>query len=228
MFKKIIPLIIAFICTSLLIANTKADVKPSTSLYQNQTYKALENAPISVSDFRKKFNNNQNLQKIDLDIFPIELQNYLWGRYDWNTGHISGESRHLSGRFFLIWATRDSLGNNSKAAIVSFRRTKSHVRPVTWEKLYLPYLKFNKDGEIVSVSDNHANLQWNEDQRILQSTSCGDVGPIINCIKHNYKIHPSENTLLKIELRNHNTDQYEVIWEKGKTYRDKIDTILKI
>ncbi|WP_346895520.1 hypothetical protein [uncultured Roseibium sp.] len=171
------------------------------------------------AEFRQKFSDNRHLQPADLDIFPTGLRSYLTGGLNWNNAGMSGFSRRIAQRTYLVSVSTDYLGFNSKAALIfagpsSKISSSSHV---TWERLYLPYFKMKTTGWVPYATDEHANLLWNEDLNAIQSSICSDVGTG-SCLRYTHKIEGSERRLLKMEILGSSYQQWNILWKDGKWF----------
>lgn len=171
----------------------------------------------SDTEFHKKFADNRHLQPSDLDSLPTGMQVYLSGGMDWGVVRMSGFSRLIAKRTYLVSVSREAIGFNSRAVLIhAGRRTKiSLVEKVKWERLFLPYFKKTSDGQVPYATDQHANLYWNEELNAIQSSICSDVRPV-SCLRYTHKIEGSKRLLVKVEIMRSPDNKWKTLWKNGK------------
>ncbi len=170
-------------------------------------------------EFYKKFSDNRHLRPADLDIFPTGFRSYLTGGLNWNNAGMSGFSRRIAQRTYLVSVSSEYLGFNSKAVLI-FAGGRTEISPeasVKWVPLYLPYFKKTTEGRVPYATDEHANLLWNEDLNAIQSTICSDVGTG-SCLRYTHKIEGSQRRLLKMETLGSSYQQWNILWKDGKWF----------
>lgn len=178
---------------------------------------------LSRQDLMEQFANNTELKSQDLDLFPLGMKRFLiQGQSDWEKYRISGFSRKISGRHILFSTDREGLGSASKAVIYS--------SDGQWLPLMLPQIRRDKT---IIFSAFHNHLRWDEEDNLLYSNYCSDVGlseAEYLCARYYYEIRWNTSSLKRLDgLKNTKgfkrttglTSTWTTIWENGKWLDDR-------
>ncbi|MCK7614181.1 hypothetical protein [Roseibium sediminicola] len=172
---------------------------------------------LSRPNFRSKFRDNPELARADFNMLPDALREYLQANKDWEKYGISAFSREIRRSEYLIVLKRMKSGSfASKAVVITCCKRGEKSREAGWKPLFLALPVEARKGWLVTIGDNHPNLEWNEDLEAVQSTYCSDVASYA-CVRHTSKIRRHRQDLIAIEIdETRKGKSWKTIWERGK------------
>ena len=194
---------------------------------------ASETIPIKAIrsyQFIKDYTDNSKLSSKDFKLFSPEIQEYL-GIQENITFDAKGFSRRLeSGEFLFVSTYNGRFGPVSRGIVIKYESLYNHRKLVPseiawdWRPLFLP--RFDQERipySVPYVSDEHAELIWNEQYGGLQETYClhsFNDRTKYYCLKYLYKLtNGGVSFLMEMHGRPFNSQQTEYwvpLWKQGK------------